>query len=52
MIKVYKIMNGMEHMNKKIFFAVSHCTESRDSKRDYKATGLKQIMGSRFSQNV
>lgn len=52
MIKVYKTMTGMEQMNRKPSFTVSHTTEGRDRKRDYKATGLKQIKGSRFSQNV
>lgn len=52
MIKVYKTMNGMEEMNRKAFFAVSHSSKSRDSKRDYEATGLKQIKRSRFSQNA
>lgn len=52
MIKVYKIMNGMEQINKKLILAISHNTGSRDSKWDYKAAGLKQIEGSSFSQNV
>lgn len=42
----------MEQMNKKLLFAISHNTESRSSKWDYKAAGLKQIDGSSFSQNV
>lgn len=32
MIKVYKIMNGMEQMNKKLLFTISHNTESSGSK--------------------
>lgn len=52
MIKVYKTMTGMEQMSRKPFFNLSHRTESRVSKKDYKATGLKQIKGSGFSQNA
>lgn len=42
----------MEQMNKKLLFTISQNTESRGSKWDYKAAGLKQIEESIFSQNV
>jgi len=32
MIKVYKIMNGMEQMNKKLIFAISYNTKSKVGK--------------------